>query len=51
MLEMRDYRVEGSVLMMRRTEITQMMMRLFVQPLCERRGYAGFADPGFAREQ
>ncbi len=51
MLEMRDYRVERGVLVMRRTEIAQMMIGLFVQPLCERRGYAGFADPGFARQQ
>src|ERR1700738_4924823 len=25
--------------------------RAFEKPLCERRGYAGLADPGFAREQ
>src|SRR5215468_8446299 len=51
MLEMRDYREERCTLMMWCTEIAQMMMRLFAQPLGQCRGHARLAYPGFAREQ
>jgi hypothetical protein len=49
-LELCDDRIECRVLVVRRTELAQVKMGFFEQPLCKRRGHTGFANPGLARD-
>src|SRR5262252_6792978 len=51
MLEMRNDRMERRSLMVRRAEITQVIIGFFVQPLCQRGSDPGLADAGLARNQ
>src|SRR5215831_14345672 len=49
--EMRDARVEGTVLVMGRAEIAEASVWLVTQSFQDRLNDARFADAGFAREQ